>query len=396
MPDSSAWLLRLRTAKATNVPARGTSVATSPIVVAMPEPLATQVGWPKAKLTWPDLLKQVTAANSQLKVGIVDPTRDTSGLAGLLAIGAAAQAAGPQATETATAAFRALVAGSSQVRQEILQRFPHATDAAALTNSLGAAPLSEQAVLSYNQSQPPVRLAALYVQPAPNPLDYPFVTVTSGDRGAAANAFAKSLTGAAFRDRLASAGLRAPDGTTGRGFQTPAGAPTSLGKGVAVDGATVERAVQTWLAIALPARMLAILDVSGSMLEKVPTAQNHTRMEVTAEAARKGLALFDDSWSLGLWIFSTLLDGDKDYRELQPIAPLSAQRTQILQSLAQITPKKNGDTGLYDTILAGYQTIQDGYDPGAINTLLVMTDGQNDDKNGITLDQLIDPAEEDL
>lgn len=389
VPDSSAWLLRLRTAKATNVPAAGPSVATSPIVVAMPEPLATQVGWPKAKLTWPELLKQVTAANSQLKVGIVDPTRDTSGLAGLLAIGAAAQAAGPQATETATAAFRALVAGSSQVRQEILQRFPHATDAAALTNSLGAAPLSEQAVLSYNQSQPPVRLAALYVQPAPNPLDYPFVTLAGGDRGAAANAFAKSLTGAAFRDRLASAGLRAPDGTTGRGFQTPPGAPTSLGKGVAVDGATVERAVQTWLAIALPARMLAVLDVSGSMLNKVPTAQNHTRMEVTAEAARKGLQLFDDSWSLGLWIFSTQLDGDKDYKQLQPIGPLSAQRTQILQSIAQITPKRNGDTGLYDTILAGYQTIQDGYDPGAINTLLVMTDGQNDDKNGITLDQLI-------
>jgi hypothetical protein len=244
-------------------------------------------------------------------------------------------------------------------------------------------------VLSYNKGQPPVRLAALYVQPAPNPLDYPFVTLATGDRAAAAAAFGKSLTGAAFRDRLASAGLRGPDGTPGRGFQIPAGAPKTLGKGVAVDGATVERALQTWLAIALPARMLAVIDVSGSMLEKVPTAQNHTRMEVTAEAARKGLGLFDDSWALGLWIFSTQLDGDKDYKELQPIGPLSAQRTQILQAIAQVTPKRNGDTGLYDTILAGYKTIQEGYDPGAINTLLVMTDGQNDDKNGLTLDQLV-------
>jgi hypothetical protein len=113
-------------------------------------------------------------------------------------------------------------------------------------------------------------------------------------------------------------------------------------------------------------------------------------MEVTTEAARKGLGLFDDSWAVGLWIFSTLLDGDKDYKQLLPIGPLSAQRTQLLQSLAQITPKKTGDTGLYDTILAGYKVVQDGYDPGAINTLMVMTDGENDDKNGITLDQLID------
>jgi Mg-chelatase subunit ChlD len=135
--------------------------------------------------------------------------------------------------------------------------------------------------------------------------------------------------------------------------------------------------------------MLAVLDVSGSMLEKVPTAQNATRMQVTTEAARKGLSLFDDSWAVGLWIFSTLLDGDKDYQQLLPIGPLSAQRTQLLQSLATIAPKRTGDTGLYDTILAGYKVVQDGYDPGAVNTLMVMTDGQNDDKNGLTLDQLI-------
>lgn len=389
VPDSSAWLLRLRTAKAGKVPATGTSVATSPIVVAMPEPIAAQVGWPQAKLTWPDLLKKVTTAGSQLKVGIVDPTRDTAGLAGLLSLGAAAQAAGPQATETATAALRALVAGSSTVRQEILQRFPHATDAAALTSSLGAAPLSEQAVLSYNQGQPPVRLAALYVQPAPNPLDYPFVNLATAGKGAVAAAFGKSLTGTALRDRLASANLRAADGSTGKGFQPPAGAPKALTKGTAVDGATVERALQAWLALALPARMLAVIDVSGSMLEKVPTAQNATRMQVTAEAARRGLSLFDDSWAVGLWIFSTQLDGNNDYKQLLPIGPLSAQRTQLLQDLATIAPKQNGDTGLYDTILAGYKTVQEGYDPGAVNTLMVMTDGQNDDKSGLTLDQLI-------
>jgi hypothetical protein len=112
-------------------------------------------------------------------------------------------------------------------------------------------------------------------------------------------------------------------------------------------------------------------------------------MEVTVEAARKGLSLFDDRWAVGLWTFSTLLDGAKDYRELAPIGPLSAQRTQLLQQLAQIKPKKDGDTGLYDTILAGYKAVQQNWDDGAVNSLVVMTDGENDDKAGLTLDQLL-------
>jgi hypothetical protein len=395
VPDSSAWLLRLRTAKVATVPPGGTSIAKSPIVLAMPEPVATTFGWPQAKLTWTDVLAKVTAGDGKLKVGIVDPTRDSTGLAGLVALSTAARASGPKATEQATAALRALALGQASVRQEVLQRFPHATDAAALSAGLSVAPLSEQAVIAYNQTQPPVRLAALYVQPAPNALDYPLVTLpgATGDKATAAADFAGSLAGSAFRDRLAGIGMRGGDGTTGRGFQMPAGGPQTVpgpaAPPSAADGAAVEQLLQTWQAVALPARMLAVLDVSGSMLEKVPTAGNHTRMEVTVEAARKGLSLFDDKWAVGLWIFSTELDGPRDYKQLQPIGPLSAQRTQLLQSLAGIQPKRNGDTGLYDTILAGYKTVQEGYDEGAINSLVVMTDGDNDDKNGIGLDQLI-------
>src|SRR5262245_8776754 len=104
--------------------------------------------------------------------------------------------------------------------------------------------------------------------------------------------------------------------------------------------------------------MLAVIDVSGSMLEKVPTAGGINREQVTLEAARQGLGLFDDSWAVGLWTFSTLMDGSKDYLQLCPIEPLSVQRTKLLQSLGGIKPKPNGDTALYDTMLAAYQAVQ--------------------------------------
>ena len=388
VPDSSMWLQRLRMIRPDSVPSNPKSIARSPIVLAMPEPLAGTVGWPQAKITFPALLQKL-GPDSKMKIGIVEPTRDASGLAGLLAMSAAAQASGPTATQTATGLLRALAQGRSSLRQDLLQKFPRASDPASLAGGLSIAPLSEQAVIAYNAVQPPVRLAPLYVEPGPAPLDYPFVTMNNAKAAAAAE-FYKALGGENFRDRLAGIGMRGADGTAGKGFQTPSGAPANLvTASQAADGATIEKLLGTWQAISLPARMLAVVDVSGSMLEPVPTANNVTRMAVTSEAARKGMSLFDDSWAVGLWTFSTKLDGDKDYKELVPIGPLTSQRTALLQALSTIKPKPQGDTGLYDTILAGYKAVQDGWDGGRINSLVVLTDGQNDDAVSLTIDQLI-------
>jgi hypothetical protein len=392
VPDSSLWLQRLRAVNPQSVPANAKSIARSPVVLAMPEPIATTFGWPQAKISYVDLIKKV-AGDQKVKVGIVEPSRDSTGLAGLLTLAAAAQAAGggnaTQATQTATAALRALAAGRSSLKADLLQKFPRGSDATALGGGLSVAPLSEQAVIAYNAQQPPVRLAAIYAEPAPAGLDYPFVVLTA-DRASVATELLKSMDSQGFRDKLGPLGLRGSDGVPGKGFQTPSNAPGALTATQLPDPAAVEGLLQKWQAITLPARMLAVIDVSGSMLEVVPTAGGATRMQVTLEAARKGMSLFDDSWALGVWTFSTQLDGAKDYKQLVPIGPLVSQRTQCLQALGTIQPKKNGDTALYDTILAGYKTVQTGWDSGRINSLIVMTDGENDDPaGGLSLDQLI-------
>jgi hypothetical protein len=392
IPDSSTWLQRLRAAGQDLAPASAPPIARSPVVVAMPQPVAGTLGWPQAKLTWNDLLKRMTTG-SGLRAGIVEPTRDAAGLAGLVSIAVAANAAGGSSGQQATAAaLRGLVVGRSTVRDDLLQRFPRTADAAGLAGGIAAAPLSEQAVNAYNAKSPAVPLAAVYVEPASPALDYPYTIIPGGDadRTAAAEALMGALTGDQFRDRLAANGLRAADGSTGKGFPAAPGAPAAGGQGGAVaELAVVDRILATWTAMTAPARTLAVLDVSGSMLRPVPTAGNATRMQVTLEAARRGLALFDDTWSLGLWLFSTELDGAKDYVQLVPVGPLSSQRQQVLGALGTVQPKSNGDTGLYDTILAGYQALQNGWEPGMINTLIMMTDGENDDANGLSLEQLL-------
>ncbi|HYN96202.1 MAG TPA: VWA domain-containing protein, partial [Pilimelia sp.] len=114
-----------------------------------------------------------------------------------------------------------------------------------------------------------------------------------------------------------------------------------------------------------------------------------TRSQVTSEACRRGLGLFDDSWAVGLWAFSTELVGARDWRELVPVGPLATQRGRLLASLGQLGPKRNGGTGLYDTLLAAYRTVQTGWDPGRINSLVMFTDGENDDNDGISLPVLL-------
>ncbi|GAB7048020.1 substrate-binding domain-containing protein [Catenuloplanes indicus] len=402
VPDSSTWLQRLEQAAPGFQPLNGASVATSPVVVAMPEPLAkTMVGWPEKKLQWSELLGQMTSSDSPLKAGIVDPARDASGLSGLLALGQASAGNGNDAARVGV--LRTLALNRSNLRADLMAKFPKSEDPAALANGVGLAALSEEDVIAYNATQPPVSLAALYVEPAAVALDYPFAVMPEADatKGNAADLlFGELASSPAYRDSLAKAGLRGADGSAGGGFTAPTGAPSpeaiaasapATGGGAAngLDAAAIGRALASWTAITSPGRMLVVFDVSGSMLSPVPTAADKTRNEVMVEAAGRGLGLLDNEWWLGVWVFSTELQGSRDYRELVPIGQLSKQRDALQASLGEVQPVEGGATGLYDTVLASYLAVQEGYQADKVNSVVLFTDGQNEDANSISRDELI-------
>jgi hypothetical protein len=393
IPDSSVWLQRLRVVSTSLVPAKASSIATSPVVLAMPQPVAKQLGWPAKMPGWTDLLGKL-GANSTLHTGLVDPARDAAGLSGLLALTKAVTSvpgADPQAATVAL--MRGLATGKSAVRADLLSKFPRAADLPTIAQSVGAAPLTEQALMGYNAGGPPVPLAGIYLNPGPPGMDYPYAVLPGAtpDVASLAEQLRSALTGTDFHNRLAALNLRGPDGTFGTGASPGPGAPAALPVaqgGTAVDAKLVEQVLSTWSAVTQPGRLLAVIDVSGSMLTPVPTAGNLTREQVTVKAAAQGLSLFDDNWAVGLWIFSTNMDGTRPYRQLTPIGALSGQRTKLQGALTQVVPKRNGDTGLYDTVLAAYKAVQSTWDPARTNGLVVMTDGQNDNPGGLTLEQL--------
>ena len=136
------------------------------------------------------------------------------------------------------------------------------------------------------------------------------------------------------------------------------------------------------------------MDVSGSMQQQ---AGRRTRIQLAQAAAKTALDSFPQTSQIGLWEFSTDRDGvGKDYRELQPIRRLTdtvadggTHKDALNRSFAAMASSVEGDTGLHDTVLAAYRSVKASYQPGYVNSVVLMTDGVNDDASGLSLEQLL-------
>ncbi|MFF5084327.1 VWA domain-containing protein [Actinoplanes sp. NPDC000266] len=405
IPDSSTWLLRLKAEAPGFAPTDQKPIAQSPVVVAMPKPIAERIGWPDKELSWGTLLNQMLTSTT-LNTGIVNPSLDAAGLAGLLALGQAA-GSGEKAQSTKVSAIKGLANSASALRDDLLQKFPKSADPNDIAQSLGAAPLSEEDVVAYNAEKPAVPLVALYLNPSPLPLDYPYAVMPEVDlqKTKVAEGLRTQLASASFKNALGAAGLRAPDGSFGAGFSRPLGAPDAspavtkpaAGGGenaggtaaAGLDASTLAQVLGSWNAITQPGRVLAVFDVSGSMKDPVPSANNQSRALVTQKAAAAGLSMFDDKWAVGVWLFSTEMNGKKPWKQVQSIKPLASSRTQIAGAIPQIVPKSGGDTGLYDTILAAYGEVKKTYQPGKVNSVILFTDGKEENPDGISKEKLL-------
>ncbi|GIE48989.1 hypothetical protein Ani05nite_25230 [Amorphoplanes nipponensis] len=401
VPDARTWLQRLRAAAPQLAFTDEGSVAMSPVVMAMPEPVAKRLGWPKQKLGYADLVAQITTSTN-FRAGTVDPTRDAAALSGLLVLSGSATTLDQRRPGTSNGLLRALATDTSVLRDDLMAQLPQGSDAGSLAAGLGLAAMSESDVVRYNAATPPVGLAALYLDPAATPLDYPFAVMPELGRpqAEAAHQLYDVLSGSAgFRGRLAAAGVRPPDGSAPAGLKAPAGAPSRVGPSpgagsgeaaaATTDGAAIDRALAGWSAVVAPARILAIVDASQSMRTPVPTARNATRMQVTLAAARSGLGLFSDDWQVGLWLFAAGV-GTGNHRELVPIGPLTDKRADVARALGGIQPA-GGDAGLYRTILDGYREVQEGWQAGRVNSVLLLTDGADAGQKAgdIKLDELL-------
>lgn len=391
VPESTLWLRRARQAGGWDLPETGISVASTPVVLAMTDDVAKPHGWPDRRPTWADL---IGAGPSPVPTGIVDPALDPTGTSALLAVRALA-AGTPDPNGRNYAVLHDIapnVVGSSQ---DLLDRLPGGPKAG--QTPLRAFPISEHDLLQHNAQAGAVQLVAAYPDPAVPVLDHPFVVlpgVTDAQRQAAQR-FLNAALDPAAAVAFGAEQLRTPDGRQGAGWPTddkpgPGTLPVLVGPVPLPTQDQLLPLQQTWAGLALSGRVLTVMDVSGSMNAQVP-GTDQSRMQVTVAAALQGIGFFKQTTELGLWIFSTGLDGNKPYKSVVPVEPVAAELTDgSLQKLQGIKATADGGTGLYTSFLDAYRAQVQQWDPTRLNGLLIMTDGQNDDPKGISRTALID------
>ncbi|MPZ82433.1 MAG: VWA domain-containing protein [Actinophytocola sp.] len=385
IPESTIWLQHSQDNGAWNVPVNGTSIASSPVVIALTEDTATRLGWPQEQPQWSQVLGPDAG---ELTIGMPDPAREPAGVSTLFGIHQLV-GTGPNAGKTITAELRKLSPNTASELTDLFARLPGTGSA---EEPLDGFPTSELSVLR-NNAKDGAPLVAAYAQPAVPALDYPFVVLpeTPQDRRDAAERFLKVLIDQQAADDLADAGFRTPDGEMLRersGDRRTIG--TKMTPAERPNATQVGQLLNEWAGVNLSARIQVLLDVSGSMNEAVPgTGRN--RMDVTLQAAELGIGLMKPTTKLGIWLFSTNLDGqNKDYKELLPVTPVGDLKSSgALEKLRQVKAPEVGATGLYDSTLAAYRSATQNFEPGRINVVIVLTDGRNEDSNGISREQLL-------
>lgn len=223
-------------------------------------------------------------------------------------------------------------------------------------------------------------------------LSFPLVKANGGapDTDVVANAVREWFDSPAGKAALSEFGLRAPDGAPleGRGF-----ADSDLLSDVPAE--SFNQILATFNVMSIPSSLLAVYDLSGSMNFTAPGGG--TRMELAVAAGLAALEQFPEQSRIGLWGFSIDQGGPgQDWIDMAPMKRLD-ETTQgqlhsdfIRKRLNALFNRVRGGTGLYDTTLAAYQRAQQNYDRGYFNTVILMTDGANDDPGSISLERLLD------
>lgn len=368
VPGSAAWP-QLMAAEGVDLE-MGEVVASSPVVLAASAPAAEALaalgvseGTTFGQLS--ALYREAAASGEApvtLRVG--DPRVDQASMALLAAAGA-----GPDGWAQAGSDARGTLV---LLAQTAVQGDPLAAIAADPTTIV---PVTQQQVAGADEG--------LDLQGLPlgdSAVRMPFVRLGDSGSPQAADALEQALTSEEAAGDIEDLGLQPGDAA---GEEPDAEITAALAK--------------TWTVIAPQSRILTLIDISGSM--EAVVGDGETRIDLTRQAAQTALSVVPGQTAIGLWYFATALDGDADHLDVVPLRPLNEEvRNGVTQKdlLLNETSKLGldvleGDTGLHDSLWAAYTYMQERYSPEAISSVLLLTDGINDDSTGgLSEKQVID------
>lgn len=426
-PSSSLWLTLLkRDATAADrtllTDEKPLSLATSPLAIAMPRPMAEALGWPEQPIGWRDVLSLTTKGWASVgrpewgrfSLGKDNPHTSTSGLAATLATFYAATGRSSDLTldEVEDAKTRRFVSG---VEAGVLH---YASDATAYMANLAEADadgqalsyasaiaVQEQLIHLYNQGsptgeterigkgkKPQVPLVAVHPADGTLMFDHPFVVLptASKEQRAAAADFRTFLLADAQQRRFQQTGFRDHEGNAGSELARSVSLSEQSERNLSLIDPpapeVLEAILDSWDELRKKARVLLVMDVSGSMNQAAGGGQS--RLEAAKKAAADTLGLYHPDDEVGLWAFSTETgDHPEPYRQIVPPGPIRDNEQRLTDAINGLNAE--GGTALYSTVRAAQQAMLADLDTDRINAVVVLTDGRNEYPPDNDLDALL-------
>jgi Ca-activated chloride channel family protein len=430
-PSASSWgaVVNQRLAdrgQQAMAPADATPFMLTPLVIAMPEPMAKALGYPDTPIGYADLIALTNDPNGwaskghpewgRFKLGKTNPNFSTSALSATIAQYYAATGKvrdltledldRPEVVTFAKAVESSVVHYGDITMTFLNNWFRNDARGTALTY-VSAVAVEEKSLIDYNLGNPDgitdpgekprkprVPLVAVYPKEgtlfSDNPLfvlDAPWV---DADEKQGARAFERYLLRADNQRKVLRYGFRPGNPAVSVGEPItrangvdPSQPQTTLG---VPEPAVLVRLIERWGEHRKGARVLLTIDVSGSMGEDA--GDGATKLDLAKRAAVSALGQFKADDHVGLRIFSTNIGPAEhsDWLDVVPIGPIAAQREVLAARIDDLVPTEG--TPLYTVAAGAHAELKASYDPARINAVLLLTDGRNEDPRNDAPDAL--------
>ncbi|HVF04810.1 MAG TPA: extracellular solute-binding protein [Frankiaceae bacterium] len=388
------------------------SIAQTPLVIAMPKPMAEALGWPAKPLGFGDLLALSKEPSGwgkyghpewgQFRLGKTSPDFSTSGLHATIgsyfaATGVSSDLTAANVNDPKTIAYvkgvEQAVVHYGDTTLTFLSNLQTADDRGQGLSYISAVTIEEKSVWDYNQGNPtgdpttlgkhrPPRVPLVGIYPKEGTLfsDNPYIVLNYVDdeKKAAANDFLKYLQAERQQRQFQDAAFRNFQGRAG-GKITPANGMLPDQPKITLSPpqpAVLDLVQKSWHSLRKRARVLQVIDVSGSMGEPVGNT-GQTKLDLAKEAAIRALSQYSPDDEVGLWVFSSNVnDRPAPWVDLVPMRPVKDNIRVLRERIAGLTP--NGGTALYATARASVRHVRASFDPQRINAVLFLTDGKNE------------------
>jgi Ca-activated chloride channel family protein len=401
----------------------------TPLVIAMPKPMAETLGYPDTPIGYADILRLANDPAGwgalghpewgAFRLGKTNPNFSTSALNATIAqyYAASGKTSGltledlnlPSVDEFARS-IESSVVHYGDTTLTFLNSLYRADQRGTGLTYVSAVAVEEKSVIDFNRGNPdgildpgekpkPPRVPLVAIYPKEGTLfsDNPFIAidapwVRAKEKRAAAK-FQQFVQQPANQKRVLRFGFRPGNP------QVAIGAPIEAKFGVDPNQpqARLELPappvlvglIDRWGQNRKAARVLMVIDVSGSMGEAASGESGPTKLDLVKKAAVDALGQFKADDDVGLWIFSTGISRNEptDYLEVIPIAPIGAQRETMAAKIDDLVPTQG--TPLYTVTKASNDRLVDTFDAQRINAVLLLTDGKNEDNRNNDLDGLL-------